>query len=197
MNLPSTIHITFAALLAGLTTAAVAEPENYEIDEDHFSIGFMVEHVGYADTLGQFLEAEGRFVYDESANELHEGEVVIKADSVFTNHDKRDEHLRKDDFLDVDSHETIRFEARDWIPDGDRTGTLKGDLTLLGQTREVELKATLNKAAEYPFGHGKHTLGISARTTIQRSDWGMTYAVDDDLVGDDVELIFEFEAIRQ
>lgn len=197
MNMPSTIHVTFAALLAGLTTAAVAEPASYEIDEDHFSIGFLVEHVGYADTLGQFLEAEGRFVYDEAANELHEGEVVIQTDSVFTNHERRDNHLRDDDFLDAASHATIRFKATEWIPDDDSSGTLEGELTLLGKTRPVALQVTVNKSAPYPFGHEQQTLGISARTTIERSEWGMTYGVEDDLVGDEVELIFEFEAIRQ
>lgn len=197
MNLPSTIHITFAALLAGLTTAAVAEPTSYEIDEDHFSIGFMVEHVGYADTLGQFLEAEGRFVYDEAKNQLHQGEVIVRADSVFTNHERRDDHLRGDDFLNASSHATIRFEATEWIPDDDSSGTLEGELSLLGETRPVSLQVTVNKSAPYPFGHGQHTLGISARTTIERSEWGMSYGVEDGLVGDEVELIFEFEAIRQ
>jgi len=187
----------FALLVLGVVNTAHAEPAEFEIDESHFSIGFLVEHVGYADTLGQFLDAEGRFVYDESANELHEGEVVIQADSVFTNHERRDEHLRNDDFLDTDKHETIGFEATEWIPDEGNSGTLAGELTLRGETRPVELDVTLNKSAEYPFGHGKHTLGISARTTIERSEWGMTYAVDNGLVGDEVELIFEFEAIRQ
>jgi polyisoprenoid-binding protein YceI len=56
---------------------------------------------------------------------------------------------------------------------------------------------TLNKAAEYPFGHGEYTLGVSARTTIRRSEWRMTYGVERALVGDEVELIFEFEAIRE
>ncbi|WP_376696811.1 YceI family protein [Wenzhouxiangella sp. EGI_FJ10305] len=197
MNKTPAIPCTLVALALGLSSISFAEPAEFQIDEDHFSIGFLVEHVGYADTLGQFLEAEGRFAYDESANELESGHVLIQADSVFTNHDKRDEHLRNDDFLDADSHETIRFEATEWRPKSDDQGTLVGDLTLLGQTQPVELDVTLNKSAEYPFGHGKHTLGISARTTIKRSDWGMTYGVEGDLVGDEVELIFEFEANRR
>jgi len=59
------------------------------------------------------------------------------------------------------------------------------------------LDVRINKRGEYPFGHGQETLGISASTTIQRSDWGMDYAVANGLVGDDVALRFEFEAIRQ
>ncbi|NBB91676.1 MAG: hypothetical protein GVY32_00730 [Gammaproteobacteria bacterium] len=193
-----TINCILATLLIGFASTSRAEPASFEIDEEHFSIGFLVEHIGYADTLGQFLEAEGSFVYDEAANALTEGDVTIQADSVFTNHERRDEHLRNEDFLDVDAHDTIRFEANEWRPSDDpRRGTLEGELTLLGETRPVSLDVTINKGAEYPFGHGGYTLGISARATIERSEWGMTYGVERDLVGDEVELIFEFEAVRQ
>lgn len=80
---------------------------------------------------------------------------------------------------------------------GDNTGTVTGDLTLLGQTRPVDIDVTLNKAAEYPFGHEEYTLGISAETAIKRSDWGMTYGVDNGMVGDEVTLRFGFEAIKE
>ncbi len=186
-----------AAVGAGLPGTLKAEPATFEIDDEHFSIAFLVDHVGYANQLGQFLQAEGRFVYDEDANELHSGEVIIQADSVFTNHERRDNHLRDSDFLHADRHATIRFEATEWQPGNGRSGTLVGELTLLGETRPVELDVTLNKAAEYPFGHQRHTLGFSARASIERSEWGMTYGIDDGLVGDTVELIFEFEAIEQ
>ena len=63
--------------------------------------------------------------------------------------------------------------------------------------RVVLEKVRLNKAAKYPFGHRNHTLGVSVSTTIQRSRWGMTYGVANGLVGDEVELLFEFEALRQ
>ena len=62
-------------------------------------------------------------------------------------------------------------------------------------TQPVTLDVTLNKRAEYPFGHGKDTLGISARAEIQRSDFEMTYALPT-MVGDTVDIILEFEAIR-
>jgi polyisoprenoid-binding protein YceI len=199
MKFLATHRIAAAMLVLATAAQANAEPAEFRIDEEHFSIGFLVEHIGYADTLGQFLEAEGSFVYDEAANELREGRVVIQADSVFTNHERRDDHLRGDDFLDADDHETIGFVATEWQPgeSNPRRGTLKGDLTLLGETRPVSLDVTINKSAEYPFGHGGYTLGLSARTTIDRSEWGMTYGVERDLVGEEVELIFELEAIRQ
>ncbi len=144
-----------------------------------------------------FLEGQGEFVYDEQTRELHSGRVEIATDSVFTNHEERDNHLRSNDFLDARRYSTIVFEVTDFEARSDSEGTLEGELTLLGETRPLTLDVTLNKADVYPFGHGQHTLGLSARTTIARSDWGMTYGVDNGMVGDEVELILELEAIRQ
>lgn len=191
---------TATGLIAGLVltaTSAVAEPRTYEIDPEHFSIGFMTGHVGYADLLGMFLEGSGEFVYDDQTRELHSARVEVAADSVFTNHDERDNHLRSNDFLDARRHSTIVFEATGFEAHSDSEGTLEGELTLLGETRPVTLEVTLNKAETYPFGHEQYTLGLSARTTLARSDWGMSYGVDSGMVGDEVELIFELEAIRQ
>jgi len=186
-----------AAITLVAATHAQAEPREFKIDDEHFSVGFLVGHVGFQSQLGMFLEAGGQFVWDEDANELHSGEVVIQADSVFTNHDRRDRHVRSGDFLNARRHPEIRFEATAWEPADADSGILHGDLSLLGQTHPVALDVTINRRAEYPFGHEQYTVGMSARTVIQRSQWGMTYALDGDLVGDDVQLILEFEAILQ
>ena len=184
---------------AGAGTAS-AEPRTYTIDPDHFAIGFQIEHLGYADVIGMFLKGSGSFVYDEATRTLTSGRVVVAADSVFSNHKARDRHVRDSDFLDADSHPEIVFEATGFetvAENGGRLdGRLKGNLPLLGQTHPVTLEVALNKAATYPFGHRKHTLGISARTTLQRSQWGMSYGVKNGMVGDEVLLSFEFEAMR-
>lgn len=185
-----------AALWVGL---AQAEPADWEIDPEHFSIAFAVEHIGYQQQLGMFLEASGSFRYDPETRELSSGRVEVQADSIFSNHEDRDDHLRGRDFLNVRRNPTIVFEATGFMPNGENpdTGILRGNLTLLGETHPVELDVTINKHAEYPFGHGRDTLGISASTTIQRSRWGMDYGVSNALVGDDVYLQFEFEGLRQ
>lgn len=190
----SGLFLLFCALS---TPSAVAEPRTYKIDPEHFSIGFLVEHIGYADTLGMFLEGQGEFVYDEQTQQLHSGTIEVNPNSVFTNHEARDDHLRSDDFLNASDQPMIVFEVTRFEAHSNRKGTLQGDLTLLGKVRPVTLEVTLNKADEYPFGHAQHTLGVSARTSILRSEWGMTYGVDNGLVGDEVELMFEFEAIRE
>lgn len=189
--------VALAATMALGSAPALAEPATYRIDPEHFSIGFLIDHVGYEKLLGMFLEGKGEFVYDEQTQELSSGRVEIASESLFTNHDERDEHVESEDFLAVDEYPTIVFEATEFTAEDDRHGTLTGDLTMLGETHPVTLDVTLNKAAEYPFGHEEYTLGLSARTTLSRSDWGMSYGVDNGLVGDEVTMILEFEAIRQ
>ncbi len=188
--------LLLGALALAAASPVAAEPADWQVDPDHVSVAFDVDHIGYQRQIGMFAEAGGSFRYDPETQELFEGRFTVRADSVFTAHEERDEHLRNDDFLDAGEHPEIVFEARRYTPDNGG-GKLTGDLTLLGQTREVVLDVRINKRGEYPFGHGQETLGISASTTIQRSDWGMDYAVANGLVGDDVALRFEFEAIRQ
>jgi polyisoprenoid-binding protein YceI len=177
--------------------AVRAEPATYRIDPEHCSIAFLIEHVGYAKMIGQFTQVSGEFVYDEQARQLRSGSVEIRSHSVSTHHDQRDAHVRNQDFLNADAHPIVRFTATEYRPHGESGGVLRGDLAMLGQTHPIELRITLNKASAYPFGHRKHTLGVSATATIQRSRWGMSYGVANGMVGDAVELLFEFEAQRQ
>ncbi len=175
-----------------------AEAADWQIDPEHFSIAFEADHVGFQKQLGLFLEGSGSFRYDPEAGELSGGRVEIQAGSIFTNLNARDNHLRGRDFLNARRNPLIVFEASGFAPGNDKlSGILSGQLTLLGETHPVELDVTINKQAKYPFGHRRETLGISAHTTITRSLWGMDYGVADELVGDDVTLRFEFEALRQ
>lgn len=180
-----------------LSPAATAEPRTFVVDDEHFSIVFEIMHIGYAPVMGMFREVEGEFVYDEEARELSSGQLVFQSDSVYTNHEKRDNHVRDTDFLNSDDYPEITFTVTDFETTGENTGKVTGDLAMLGQTNPVVLDVTLNKAAVYPFGHEEYTLGISASTTLKRSDWGMTYGLEQGMVGDEVTLRFGFEAIRE
>ncbi|SPJ25766.1 YceI family protein [Palleronia abyssalis] len=188
----SALCLTFAICPA----LAAAEPERYELDPEHTTVAFLVDHVGYAAVLGLFANVEGSFTYDTETQELGELRVTVNTGSVETMNDARDNHVRAGDFLAVDDHPQMVFTADGGTPETETTGQVSGDLTLLGETRPLTLDVTLNKAAEYPFGHGRFTLGLSARATLNRSDWGMTYGVANGLVGDEVTLLIETEAMR-
>jgi polyisoprenoid-binding protein YceI len=185
------------ALLASAVTvpAAKADLERYEIDPAHFSIGFLVGHLGYERVLGMFLEGEGEFMLDDQAEQVSEIHIEIEAESVFTNNRDRDRHLRSGDFLNAGEFPTIVFEGTEVEKTGINSAIIRGDLTLLGQTRPVSVDVTVNKIAVYPFDHERKTVGVSARATFNRGDFGMTYGLDNGMVADEVELIFEFEGV--
>ena len=172
--------------------------DKYVIDKTHFSVGFLVEHVGYAKTLGMFREIDGSYTHDLENNKINDIKIVINTNSVFTNHDKRDKHLMSTDFLDVEKHPEMIFVANNININKNET-LINGSLTLLGVTKPLTLKGKINKIGKYPFGGliKPYVMGISARGIIKRSDHGMMYALKDNLVGDDIELIIEFEARRQ
>ena len=197
------IHAAAAALLLILASASArAEPERYEIDPEHFSVGFLVDHIGYGKVLGMFRKAGGSYSFDEATGALGELRVSIDTASVFSNHKKRDDHLRSADFLNSNEFPEMVFTAAGATRRGERDYVIEGQLELLGRTRPVTLEATWNKSAEYPIGGGvfggkPYVMGVSARGSFRRSDFGMNYAVDNGWVGDDVHLIIEFEARRQ
>ena len=190
------------SVLTGFGPAARAEPARYEIDPEHLSIGFLVDHIGYGKVLGMFRKAGGSYRFDEASGEMSDLEVLIDSDSVFTNHRKRDEHLRGADFLNAREFPQLVFRAGKAERIGDRRYRLAGQLELLGTSSPVTLEATWNKSAEYPFGGGvfggkPYVMGVSARGSFKRGAHGMNYALDNGWVGDEIELIIEFEARQQ
>ncbi len=191
-------YILFLALcFTSLIT--LADDETYVLDETHLSIGFLVDHAGYARTLGMFTKASGSFKYDEDKSLVSDIEIRIDTSSVFTNHDKRDSHLRSPDFLNIDKYPEMTFKASN----NDlklNPGKIVGNLTLLGVTKPLILNATINKIDTYPFRVGLSkpmVIGVSATASFKRSDFGMNYAVKKKLVGDEIDLIIEFEARQQ
>jgi polyisoprenoid-binding protein YceI len=82
------------------------------------------------------------------------------------------------------------------VPETETTGTVTGDLTFRGITRPVTLDVTSTKIGAYPWG-SNHVLGVSAETVIRRSEFGSTYALEGGMVGDEIKLAFELEAIRR
>ena len=174
---------------------ARSEPANFTLDPEHTSITFFARHLGFANIAGMFLESEGSFTFDEATRELSDLRVVIRTDSVFTGHERRDEHLRSADFLNVEAFPEMVFEGRSAEQFTETTGQVTGDLTLRGVTRAVALDVTFNKAGRYPFLDEHYAIGVDATATIKRSDFGMTYGAE--WVGDDIRIVLGLEAIRQ
>ena len=87
------------ALRLAAAAPAWAQPARFEIDPEHLSVGFLCHHLGYAKVLGMFRAAKGSFQFDEKSGALSDVRIEVDTASVFTNHRKRDDHLKGPDFL--------------------------------------------------------------------------------------------------
>lgn len=187
-----------AHLLAA--TPAQAQAARYELDPDHISVAFLVDHIGYAKVLGLFRSARGSYRFDEATATLSDVRIEVETASVFSNQRKRDEHLKGPDFLNSGEFPRMVFTAASARRTGERSFEVAGQLELLGKTQPLTLQATWNKSAESPLGgplRKPYVMGVSARGSFKRSAYGMNYAVANGWVGDEVPLIIEFEAVRQ
>ncbi len=195
--------IVWAAIAASsplLMSTAHAQAARYELDPDHTTVAFLVDHIGYAKILGMFRSARGSYRFDEATATLSEVRIEVETASVFSNQRKRDDHLKGPDFLNSGEFPKMVFTATGAKRTGDKTFDISGQLELLGKSQPLTLQATWNKSAESPLGGplGKpYVMGVSARGSFKRSAYGMNYAVANGWVGDEVPLIIEFEAIRK
>ena len=155
--------------------AAPAFANGWTLDKSHAHITFTADHLGFSLVHGQFRSFDADFVFDPENMAATEVAFTIDAASIDTFWAERDEHLRNADFLDVANHPTINFVSTQVTPTSDTTAEIAGDLTMLGETREVVFEATLNKLAPSPFNPNILVAGFSATGEIRRADFGMTF----------------------
>jgi polyisoprenoid-binding protein YceI len=175
--------------LAGL--AAPARAAEYTIDPTHTHILFMIDHLGFAKMIGLFTDFSGNISFDPNnvtASQLH---VTINTSSLDTQNAQRNKDLKGADWFNVTEFPTMTFVGRSYAKKDDHSGTITGDLTLLGVTRPVTLNVVLNKIGKNPLDK-KEEVGFSARGMLKRSDFGMKTFLP--AIGDEVQLILEVEA---
>jgi polyisoprenoid-binding protein YceI len=166
----------------------------YEIDVAHSSLEFVARHI-LSKTRGRFNEFSGTVVVGENPQESS-AEVEIKTASIESNQDQRDEHLKSGDFLQVDEHPVMTFRSTDVRLTGGNVFELDGDLTIKDITKPVTLKGEFNGWT--PGMDGTPTFAASAKTTVDREAWDMTWNMVIEtgglLVSKKVDLEIEIEA---
>jgi polyisoprenoid-binding protein YceI len=179
---------------AGLASSpALAQAATYTIDPTHTFVTFEVLHFGTSTTRGRFDRKEGTISFDRTARS-GKIEISIDMNSISSGVAPFDTHLKSADFFDVAKHPTARFVADNLRFDGDAVSEVTGSLTLMGQTRPVTLKAARFNCYNNPIFQ-REVCGGDFETTIQRSQWGMTYGLP--AIPDNVRLTVQVEAIRQ
>ena len=153
-----------------MLTAPLASAAQYAIDPPHSFVEFRIQHLGYSWLYGRFNTMRGEFGHDASNPQASRISVEIETASVDSNHAERDEHLRNEDFLDVEKYPTATFKTTGYAGSADE-GTMTGELTLHGVTRPVMLQVRKLGEGEDPWGG--YRAGFVATTTLDRRDFGI------------------------
>lgn len=190
------LTLTTSLLIAGFTFGSTAlMASDYVIDTKgaHASIKFRVQHLGYSWLYGRFNEFDGKFSYDKAAPEKTFIEVNIKTNSVDSNHAERDKHLRSNDFLDVAKFPQSKFVSTSFTQGKNGKGTLKGNLTLHGITKPVEIAVQSIGEGKDPWGGFR--AGFEGTTKFAMSDFGIMKNLGSK--SKDVEMILSLEGVKQ
>ena len=180
----------------GYDGVSIPPAGTYELDVAHTVVGFVARHM-LSKVRGQFTEFTGTLEVGESPEDSRV-DVEIKAGSITTHTEKRDEHLTSGDFLEIEKHPLLTFKSTGVRPTGGTSFELDGDLTIKDITRPVTLSGEF--LGWGPNMEGQPMLAASAKTTIDREDWGMTWNMVVEtggfLVGKKVDIEIEVEAHR-
>ena len=186
---------TLAALAIGSAVlSANVMAADYVVDKEgqHAFVDFKISHLGYSYITGTFKDIDGKFSFDAAKPEDSKIEFNVNTASVFTNHAERDKHIASADFLNASKFAKATFVSTSVKSTGANTADVTGDLTLLGVTKPVVVKATFLGEGKDPWGG--YRAGFEGTTTIKRSDFGKQKDLGPK--SDAVELYVSFEGVK-
>ncbi len=180
-----------ATLVSGL---AQAETATYAFDPSHTFVSFEIGHFGTSTNRGRFDKKEGTVQLDRAAK-TGKVEVTIDTTSVNTGFAAFEKHLQSPDLFDAAKYPTIKFVSDKFVFNGDKVAEVMGNLTLLGKTQAVTLKANQFNCYQSPMVK-REVCGGDFETTIDRTAFGMNYGVDWGFPKN-VRLVIQVEAVKQ
>ncbi|MCB0729452.1 MAG: YceI family protein [Ignavibacteriae bacterium] len=172
---------------------------SWGLDKSHSKIGFSVVHLVISEVEGQFNEYDVKVT--SNGDDFDGASVEFSADvnSIDTDNEKRDNHLKSDDFFNAEQFPKMTFVSTSFSKEDDKNYKLVGDLTIRDVTKEVELDVVYNGMVKDPWGNTK--AGFKATGAINRFDynlkWNAALETGGLVVGEDVNLIINLELAKQ
>jgi polyisoprenoid-binding protein YceI len=197
-------HAARAAFaLTVFASIASAAPQTFVIDRSHSEVGFNVRHF-FSRVHGSFADFSGSITYDPEKLAASSVEVTIRDSSIYTANERRDNHLRSEDFFWTEKHPLITFKSTKVLPGADAEHfQVAGDLTIRDVTKPVTLDVEM-------LGIGQPTMegrdmgtraGFEATTRINRKDYGIVWNKTIDqggaMLSDDVDIVLNVEAFTR
>ena len=185
-------------MTATVQTAPVAGTKTaWKLDPSHTSVEFSAKHLMITTVKGRITDIEGIIYTDEKDLKNSSVEATLKAVSLDTRTDQRDQHLRSADFLDVEKFPEIRFRSTR-IQGDKQSFKLTGDLTIRDVTKPITLDVEFEGETKDPWGGQR--LGFSANGKIDRREFGLTWnqalEAGGVVVGNDIKINLEVQAVK-
>lgn len=188
--------LTIAALQA---TVAFADPVTYTIDKSHTEVGFDIRHI-FSKVHGRFNSFTAKIVFDEKTPANISVEASADANSIWTDNERRDGHLKSADFFDVEKFPVITFKSTKVVAAGKNKYKITGDFTMHGVTKPVTFDAEFLGAGAVGVGGQSWgtKAGFTATAVIDRKDFGVSWnkALDNGgaMLSDEVTITLNIEA---
>ncbi|HSB94442.1 MAG TPA: YceI family protein [Flavitalea sp.] len=172
----------------------------WKIDPSHSEIQFKVKHLMITTVTGYFKTFDLKV--ETSSDDFSTASKILftaDIDSIDTNNDQRDTHLKSADFFDAEKHAQLRFEGRQYEKKGSDQAKLHGDLTIRGVTKPITLDVDFGGIVVDPYGQTK--AGFTIKGKISRKEFGLVWnAVTEAgqvVVSDDVRINAEVQLVKQ
>lgn len=171
----------------------------YVLDVSHSRIGFSARHAMVTKVRGSFNDFEGTAHLDAEDPSKSSVRVVIQAASIDTRNADRDNHLRSNDFFDMETYPELTFVSTSVLPVGDGSYRVAGDLTIKGVTKPIAIDFEYTGNVVDPYNNIR--VGLEGSVTINRTDWGVSFNAPLEagglLVGEKINLDFDISAIKK
>lgn len=187
--------IAMAAIMAFLVSFKTSDKVAWSIDKDHAKLGFTISHLMVSDVEGWFKTFEATVT--TSGKDFADALVVMSADvnSINTESEARDKHLKSPDFFDVAKYPLITFKSKSFTKVNATNYKVIGDLMMHGITKTVELEA-ICKLGTNPMSK-KEVAGFKITGKINRSDFGIGASTSKAMVGDEVSIVANAELVKK
>lgn len=171
----------------------------YKIDGAHSEITFKVKHLMITNVTGSFTKFDATM--ESAAADFSDAKISFEADvnSISTNNEQRDGHLKSDDFFSAEKFPTLNFKSTSFTHKGGSDYTLTGDLTIRDITKSVSFPVEYGGTATDPYGQVKSGFEIAGK--FNRSEFGLTWSAVTEaggvMVSDEVKLHLSVQMIKQ
>jgi polyisoprenoid-binding protein YceI len=182
-----------------MENTTTSTPIKWTLDTAHSEIAFKIKHLMITNVKGVFREFDA-VIYTTGEDFItSEIDFWLNPASIDTGDEKRDAHLKGEDFFDAENHKQITFTGNTIESVNDQRYELYGDLTVKGITKRIKLDVEFGGVMKDPWGNEK--AGFTINGKINRKDWGLNWNAALEaggvLVSDTVSISCEVQLIRQ